>query len=289
MNNLLQILLFVLFAVLIGIGMIRRGNKKFKITTYVVESNKIKQDCTITVLADLHNYVYGNKNEQLLQAIRKVNPDAVISAGDMIEGYKDAKGTRETVRFLKKLNEEFLFFYGMGNHERKIRTSPELYPRQVEEFEEELNKTTIKLLDNETRKIENYNIKIYGLNLEREYFRKFKLFPVSVAHISELVGSKDESAFNVLIAHNPDQFESYVKWGADVVLSGHVHGGMIRIPGIGGVISPQLTLFPKYDGGKYQKENTTMILSRGLGNHSIHIRIFNRAELVVLKLKKHLE
>lgn len=287
--NLLQILLLVLFVILICMGMIKRENKKFKITTYEVESKKIKEDCTITVLADLHNYVYGNKNEQLLQAIRKVNPDAVISAGDMIEGYKDSKGTGETIRFLKKLDEEFLFFYGMGNHERKFRTRPELYPKQVEEFEGELSKTAIKLLDNETRKIENKNIKIYGLNLEREYFRKFKLFPVSASHISELVGNKDEDTFNLLIAHNPDQFESYVKWGADVVLSGHVHGGMVRIPGIGGVISPQLTLFPKYDGGRYQKGNTTMILSRGLGNHSIHLRIFNRAELVVLKLKKHLE
>ena len=86
------------------------------------------------------------------------------------------------------------------------------------------------------------------------------------------------------MAHNPDYFEEYAAWGADLVLSGHVHGGMMRLPILGGVVSPAFKLFPKYDGGLFQQGKSTMILSRGLGMHTIPIRIFNPGELILLKI-----
>ena len=95
------------------------------------------------------------------------------------------------------------------------------------------------------------------------------------------------SGYNIVIAHNPDYFDDYVEYNADLVLSGHIHGGIIAIPGIGGVISPQLRLFPKYDSGMFTRGNTTMIVSRGIGWHSIPIRIFNKAEIVSVTIHKN--
>ena len=92
-----------------------------------------------------------------------------------------------------------------------------------------------------------------------------------------------EELFQILLAHNPAYAENYAKWGADVTFCGHNHGGLIRIPGIGSLISPQLTLFPKYDAGKFQIGDRCVIVSRGLGTHTFHVRIFNRAELLQIK------
>lgn len=273
-----------LIAIVAFVWMLRLENRRFKVTEYIVRTDKITEDVTLAVMSDLHNYSYGTGNEKLLKKLREIHPDAVISAGDMIEGSPNAKGTGETIRFLSKVSEEFPFYYGLGNHESKFLRDPGKYEKTEQEFFSAVNQTKLELLDNKTRMLSCGNIKITGLELERTYFRKVKRNPVSAEHITKLVGESDSSCFHILIAHNPDQFDAYVKWGADLVLSGHVHGGMIVIPGIGGVISPQLTLFPKYDGGEYRKGKTTMLLSRGLGNHTVHVRIFNRAELLVVRL-----
>ena len=103
-------------------------------------------------------------------------------------------------------------------------------------------------------------------------------------YLKETLGEHKEGVYQILLAHNPEYFEEYAAWGADLVLSGHVHGGIMRLPLLGGVISPKLVLFPKYDGGRFYEKDSTMILSRGLGMHTLPIRIFNPAELVVIHL-----
>jgi hypothetical protein len=108
---------------------------------------------------------------------------------------------------------------------------------------------------------------------------------METSYLSETLGSPREDACRLLIAHNPDYFEQYAAWGADVVVSGHVHGGIMRLPFFGGVVSPRLTLFPRYDGGRFEKGHTVMILSRGLGTHTLPLRIFNPGELVVMQLE----
>ena len=98
------------------------------------------------------------------------------------------------------------------------------------------------------------------------------------------LGKAKEDTFNILLAHNPEFFPSFRKWNPDLTLAGHVHGGVMRLPFIGGVISPSFRIFPHYDGGVFQEEGKQMIISRGLGSHTIPIRIFNPGELVVLQL-----
>ena len=108
---------------------------------------------------------------------------------------------------------------------------------------------------------------------------------MDAGYIKELLGESRKDYFTILLAHNPDYFPEYDAWGADLVLSGHVHGGLMRLPLLGGVVSPATRLFPKYDGGLFEGKNGKMILGRGLGTHTLPIRIFNPGELIVVELE----
>ena len=98
------------------------------------------------------------------------------------------------------------------------------------------------------------------------------------------MGKKDSTNYQILLAHNPMYAETYLEWGADLILSGHLHGGIVRIPGLGGVVSPQFRLFPKYSGEHTEKNGKSVVVSKGLGTHTIKIRFLNPAEVVVLHL-----
>ena len=158
-----------------------------------------------------------------------------------------------------------------------------------EEYARGLSAIGICPLCNESTRLEDENIVIYGLEIDREYYKRRKKITMTVEYIQEKLGHPDKSKFNILLAHNPEYFDAYASWGADLVISGHVHGGIMRLPFLGGVVAPSLTLFPKYSGGRYEKvtedgQKSIMILSNGLGSHTIPIRVFNPGQLVVLEL-----
>lgn len=284
----IMILILLLLAAMAVMLFCHIENKRFKITRYQISHSKITKDYTIVMLSDLHNYQYGENNQRLMAAIRQEKPDVVVSAGDMIEGSRHAPATSKTVHFLAQIASEFPFIYGMGNHESKLLSEPAVYRKTTEEFQRALQKEGKRItpLVDSSRTLMDSKIRVYGLDLEHEFFHKLTLHKVSVSHIKEKIGTPDPKYYNILIGHNPDQFDAYAKWGADLVLSGHVHGGMICFPWGRGIISPQFTLFPKYDHGIFKKGKTQMIVGRGLGNHTVHVRIFNRAELIVIHLNK---
>ena len=128
----------------------------------------------------------------------------------------------------------------------------------------------------------NSQINILGLHLTDGYYKRFIKKPLDRSYLNQLLGEANEDEYNILIAHNPDYFDVYSDWGADLVLSGHNHGGLVRLPFVGGVISPRLRLFPKYDYGMFSDKHSTLILSNGLGAHSLKIRINNIPELVII-------
>ena len=144
----------------------------------------------------------------------------------------------------------------------------------------------VKILSDETIRLEEYGIALTGFELGLEYFKRFKKRPMPLDYMNRKLGKPLKEYCNILMAHNPEYFEEYAKWGADLVLSWHVHGGIMRLPLVGGVISPAYTLFPKYDGGIFHSGKTTMLLGRGMGSHTIQLRFFNPAELYVVDLVK---
>ena len=256
---------------------------RFVIRKYRCTGKGLAKDGKIVLLSDLHNKTFGEKNKRLLAAIDEIEPDLILIAGDM---YTCVRGgdTKRAEEFVCTLAEKYPVYYGNGNHEQKTRLYPEEYGAMYEEYAEELKETGVRHLVNSKVELPAFNMSIYGLEIGREYFKKFKPVEMDVAYLEGLLGRPKTSGYCVLIAHNPDYFETYVKWGADLVVSGHVHGGLMRLPYLGGVISPTLRLFPKYDGGEYKKDRSVMILGRGLGTHTLPIRIFNPGELVVIEV-----
>ena len=260
----------------------------FVMHSYDIYSDKVTKDYTFVLLSDLHGYVFGNNNDKLIDAIRKVKPDAILCAGDMFTAHVvNGDIQYEPGRhLLTELASEFPVYAGNGNHENKIKSYTVEFGNQFDRYRASLNKAGVITLENDSITIPDANIRITGLDLNLDYFRKLIKKPMDTEYIDKLVGHSEKNKFQLLIAHNPVYFENYARWGADLTVSGHVHGGIIRLPFVGGVISPSLALFPKYDGGKYEYEGKNMILSRGLGTHSIHVRLFNPCEADIIRIHK---
>ena len=162
---------------------------------------------------------------------------------------------------------------------------PENYVEMLKEFSDGLKECDIELMKNCHNILDNYGIAIHGLSIDRKFYKRFKTLHMDNDYISDLIGEPVDGIFNILLAHNPDYYPEYDNWGADLVLAGHVHGGLMRLPILGGVVSPAIRMFPKYDGGLFEGKNGKMILSRGLGTHTLPIRIFNPGELIVVELE----
>ena len=261
----------------------------FVVKSYVIESDKLTKNMRFCLLSDLHEQSFGKdkSNEKLINEIDRQKPDAIVVAGDLLTAHHNPgkQSTEVPVKLLGKLSGRYPVYIANGNHEYKLMACPEYFGSFYANYEKELSDIGVSILHNESVYLKEYNIKITGLELEYDYFKKFKKYPLQMEHLSKLIDKPDENKFNLLIAHNPQYFDEYARWGADLTVSGHVHGGIMRLPIIGGVISPAYQLFPKYDGGLFDIDGRKMVLSRGLGTHTIKVRVFNPGELDVIDLK----
>lgn len=256
---------------------------RFVIREYTCTSDKLRKGGTFVLLSDLHGKSFGKDNERLLRAIDKIRPDGIFMAGDMYTSSKK-EDNGKSAAFVCRLGEKYPVYYGNGNHEHKTKICPEIFGSMYETYMEQIRKAGVTTLVNEKITLPAYNMDVYGLEIDREYYRKWKEPQMETAYLEQLLGKPKKDSFNLLIAHNPDFFETYADWGADLTLSGHIHGGLMVLPFFGGVISPRLRLFPRYDGGRFERQGKVMLLSRGLGTHTLPIRIFNPGELVVIRL-----
>ncbi|MBO4890675.1 MAG: metallophosphoesterase [Lachnospiraceae bacterium] len=276
-------LILIVILVLLLIVFVYRESSGFNIVEYEFETDKdIGTPFRFVCLSDLHDTdVTHDHNGKLLEAIKDIHPDFVILAGDMITSYYgDSLDKGVAFDFLTKLSAEHTVYYGLGNHEQRYKAEPVKFPGKFERLEAHVKKLGIRMLSNDFADIDDRNIRIFGFDVPIDNYRRVVTAEMPEGILADTFGTVDSDKYNILIAHNPDYFDNYAAFGPDLVLAGHLHGGIIGIPGIGGIISPQLKLFPKYDFGTYTSGNTTMIVSRGIGWHSIPIRIFNKAEIV---------
>ncbi len=278
-------LIFIAIIVIILFWIILFDTSRFVIVKHEMVDERIRGKLRACVLADLHNKQYGKGNELLLQAIDEQKPDLILIAGDILTSHP-GESLEPAISFMEKLATKYPICYGNGNHEQRLKLYPETYGDMAKEYGEALAKMGVEPLVNCCRYLEKSNICVYGAEIDREYYKRFTVPEMDSDYMEKTLGKPDKEHYNVLLAHNPDYFPKYAKWGADLVLSGHVHGGIVRIPGWKGVASPNIRLFPKYDGGKFEEGDSVMILSRGLGMHTIPIRLFNPGELIVIDFKE---
>ena len=280
------LIIVAVFIVYCLIEMIREL-RDFRVTKYRICSQKlngIKREKKIIFLSDLHNRMYGEENERLLESIRNQHPDLILIGGDMLVR-KDGNSYDKTVHFLAKLPGICPVYCANGNHEQKLKELPDKYEQSYEEYKKALTASGIHMLENasETVKLEEVPVKLSGLEIPLGAYARFGKKELSLKEITDRIGEHGDD-YQILFAHHPRYIQEYLEYGADLILSGHYHGGMMQLPGIGGVISPDFTLFPKYSGGIYREGTQTVVVSRGLGTHSVPVRLWNWPELIVLEL-----
>ena len=270
----------VICLILIAIWIVR-GNNQIKFTEYIITSSKVPDSFTcfeIAQVSDLHNAELGEENSKLLELLSEAEPHIIVLTGDLI----DSRHTDIEIAldFAGKAAQIAPVYYVSGNHEARV---PE-----YEELKMGLTEAGVTVLENQKVQITRDGESITLMGIQDPSFRTDYLFgdaeSISWQAISGLQNESD--GFTVLLSHRPELFDVYVDTGIDLVFSGHAHGGQFRLPFIGGLVAPNQGFFPKYDAGRFDEGNTTMIVSRGVGNSIIPFRINNSPEIVVVELKK---
>lgn len=241
-------------------------SQRLQVTEYTLESTKLVKDVTLAVVSDLHNSFFGEGQTQLVQEICAVEPDAVLLTGDMADGLESMDGVRTLVQALEGA---YPVYYVSGNHE--------CASGELAAIKAELRGLGVRVLEGESEMLP-CGVRITGTDdpacLTREQWR---------AQVESCKSSDD--VFTVLMAHRPDRIDFYGE-GFDLILSGHAHGGQVRLPFLleNGLWAPNQGWLPKYTCGVYPAGSGQMIVSRGLCKNALP-RVFNRPELVVVRLK----
>ncbi len=293
MNLHLHILWFVcilLLAAFVAVCIISFiENRRLTVTSYCIEDPGIPDNhngLKIVQVSDMHNASFGNNNSRLFSRLRELDPDIIAVTGDILVGIPDCDVDFAAFT-LNELSRIAPVYFSMGNHELRISRYPEKYGDMWERFEGQLSADVHRLYDStETIERGGQSIKISGVTLTPKMYTRMKDVRMPKKHLKKRFGVCGDNEFHIFLAHNPDYFKDYANWGAKLTLSGHVHGGIMQIPFIGGVISPKLRLFPEYDKGLFEFNNKYMIISGGLGNHTLKFRINNIPEIVVVTLNK---
>lgn len=260
--------------------------KTFRTKTYHIETDKIKngQSVRFAVLADLHGLAFGNQNQELFSRIEAEKTDAVLIAGDMLVG-SDLSTAEAVTGFLCRLANSFPVFYALGNHEYKMLLNPEVRESYLN-YERVLTSAGVCFLHNEhiSMVLGGTEFVFYGLELPIEYYRKPRSPYPDQKTLKELIGKPSGREISVLLAHNPKYGNAYFEWGADFIFSGHYHGGVLRLGEHHGLACPQYLFLPPYCCGDFHKGRQHMVVSAGLGEHTIPVRIRNPRELIIAEL-----
>lgn len=287
----MSIWFWILLIIVIGIAIVIISsfinNRKIVIRKYQIEDSRITKDCCAVFLSDLHGNCFGSGNDKLIAAIKKIDPDIILVGGDLITATTnnvDGINWKNAFSLIDGIK-EYPIYYAQGNHEYRMDIYRDDFGEAYDRYMNKMKEYGANILANQSCVLEENNIKITGLSIDKRFYRKFEKHHMNISDITERIGEKDESRYELILAHNPEYFKTYSKRG-DLILSGHLHGGIMKLPLIGGVISPRFRLFPKYSGGRYDENGSTIIVSRGLGSHTIPLRVFNPCELCVVNMRK---
>lgn len=249
------------------------------VSHYEIKSDKLNQkynNYKIMLLTDLHN---RDITEKLVKIVNEENPNIIVMSGDMINEKVD--GFDNFFNLCEELKDKTVY-YVFGNHEENMSDE-----KQNEFIEKIKEKTNVILLNNDKVELDD-SFTIYGFSHQVKYYLASTKEKIDLNYIEERIGKIDINKFNLLISHDPLLYNLYSEYGFDMVLSGHLHGGIINIPFVGGLLSPDFTFFPKYYKEVNKIGNTNLVISRGLGyGYMIPIRVFNRGEVVIINLMKN--
>jgi predicted MPP superfamily phosphohydrolase len=259
-------------SILIGLVIfIYLNNNWLTTTNHTVSSSEIPASFDgyrILQISDLHDATFGENQQRLVKKVQKAQPDLIVITGDVVDSNRyDLLNSLDLVNQLVNIAE---VYYVTGNHE--------VATEDVEHIKNELTALGVHVLSNETVFLTQGNTSISLSGIED---------PLMGQTASEMLTEADipTDVFTLLLAHRTEDFQTYVESGVDLTFSGHAHGGQFRIPFIGGLFAPGQGLFPMYTSGIHEQDNSKIVVSRGLGNSIMPVRLFNLPEIVVVTLQ----
>ena len=244
-------------------------NRHLETTYYTYKAEQLGADLEgyrIVQISDLHNVKFGKNNQKLVDRIRECEPDMIVLTGDLVDS--NHTNVDRAVQFVNEIVKICPVYYVTGNHEYWLDTS------EYENLMDGVASAGVSILDNQVVEISRWDAK----------FRLVGLDDKSLADGTLEALLSDEKELTVVLAHEPQYLARYAGTGVDLVLSGHAHGGQFRLPFVGGIVAPDQGFLPEYTAGEYYMNGTEMIVSRGLGNSVIPVRLFNYPEIVCVDL-----
>lgn len=237
----------------------------------------------VLFLTDYHEAVGGKMNAKLLTAAREQKPDLILIGGDMVNGNRIDEDFTPALDLINGLAGIAPVLYAYGNHEKRLIRYSETGGFHWDSYVNRLD-SRVKLLVNDYEDVHLPQgcIRVYGLDMDHTFFRD-KGEALNVHFMEQYLGPARKKYPILLMAHDPSWGPVYGRWGADLTLAGHYHGGVIRLPLIGGLVSPKMKPFPHFDYGMYEEQDTCMFVSSGLGQHTIPVRFNNLPEMILIE------
>ncbi len=273
--------LIIAAAVLIAVlsAWIAHGNQNIGLTTYEAEVKGLPQafdGLRIVQLSDLHNTVFRDGNEKPLSLVEQAEPDMIFITGDMLDSRKT--DVQAALSVAEKVVNIAPVYYVTGNHEARLA--------EYMDFERSLEKLGITVLRNRAVSIEKDGeaITIAGVD-DPTFVLTYLDKGAEKAYMNAVLEGIGSKGCTLLLSHRPELFDVYAEQGIALAFSGHAHGGQIRLPLLGGLYGPDQGFFPEHDGGLYQKDDSAMIVSRGIGNSIFPFRVNNDPEIVLAILE----
>ena len=268
-------------APIIAASSIIRQNKKLKVRKTTLKFDKLPQafdNFKIAQVSAIHCDRIGYSDLSFIKKIKDFNPDMIVITGDILDSYNNDMDIAYNI--LSQLAIIAPCYFVSGNHELRL-------PKEYEQLINRMKKLNITYMHNSNLLItkNNESINLVGVE-DYNFFKNEDKLNHRANFIKTLEELYSPNHFNILLSHRPEKFPIYADIKYDLIFSGHAHGGQWRIPFVGGIFSPSQGFFPKYTNGNYVLEDSTLIVSQGLGNSSFPIRINNRIELVLAILKK---
>lgn len=241
--------------------------------TYTVVSPKLTAEVRLAVVTDFHS---SDNADDVAAMTASCAPDAVLMVGDMFDDDTQNRPTERTLSLMRQLSALYPCYYVSGNHEAWTGEMDALY-QQTEEAG-----VTVLRMSSGVLTVRGQRIALCGV--PDPYEMVFSGAPDTEEQIRQAMENVDSADFTVLLAHRPELLAKYAQFPLDLVVSGHAHGGQVRIPGVlNGLYAPNQGWFPKLAGGAYTQDGTTLIVSRGLAVRTRLPRIFNRPEVVLVR------
>lgn len=276
----MRLFICVLLIVIVFLIYVYAENRMLTVRRYKIKTDNSgnQEPIKIVQISDIHKKKYSNGWSKLVMRVKEISPDMIFITGDLVS--RTEISLMSTEALLVKLCRICPVYCSKGNHEL------DLSGEMMEKYRKMMKKAGAVLLENGNSVFQKNGrkINIYGADLKKSVYKNENggyaaLDRITSEELAESLGNAKDG-FNILLAHNPFFFEEYAKWGADLTFSGHVHGGAVNVPFVGGLLSPERRFFPKYTKGLYKKDGKYMLVSTGIGK----LRVFNPPEILYAEL-----